>query len=91
MPHTEKKSSSIINAKKKIFRGIILKTFENFATASSNLKLNVQNDKWQIRHGGCQIENSINFYDTSNSGIFGVANYESEIRFLKCRMADPTW
>ena len=28
---------------------------------------------------------------TSYLGVFGVADFESEVRFLKIKMADPIW
>ena len=57
----------------------------------TNLKLDIQNSEWRIQYGGRQIDNSINFYDILYSGVFGVAEYQSEIIFSKFQMPDPIW
>ena len=44
--------------------------------------------KQWIQYGGRQIENSINFSDTSYLVVFRVTNYESEIKFSKFKMVD---
>ena len=55
------------------------------------LKLDFQNSKWRIQNGGRQVENPINFCDTLYSKVFGVADYESEIRLSKFKIADLIW
>ena len=52
-------------------------------------KLDFQNSKWWIQYGGGRNENPINSSDTLFSGVFGVADYESDIIFSKFRIADP--
>ena len=56
-----------------------------------NMKLDFQDLKWRIQYGGRLIDNFINSSDTSYSGVFGVADYESEIRFSKFKIVDPIW
>ena len=57
----------------------------------NRFRLELWNKKWQIQYGGHQIENSINFCDTLHTGVFGVAHYESKIRFSKFKITDPIW
>ena len=56
-----------------------------------NLKLDFENSKWQIQCGGRQNKNSINFSVTSYTGVFGVTDYESVMKFSKLKMANPIW
>ena len=56
-----------------------------------NLKLDFQNSDWQMQCGGRQNDNSVNFSDTLYTGVFRVTDYESVIKFLKLKMANPIW
>ena len=70
---------------------LILCTREFLESLITNLKLDFENSKWRIQYGGRQMKNFNNFPDIVYSRIFGVADYESEIRFWKFKMADPIW
>ena len=70
---------------------LILCIWGFLGTLITNLKLDFENSKWRIQYGGRQIESFINFYDTLYLVVFGDADYESEIRFSKFKMADPIW
>ena len=56
-----------------------------------NLKLDFQNSEWRIQYGGRQVEKSISFSGTLYTEIFEIADYESEIQFLKFKMANAIW
>ena len=70
---------------------LILCTWGFLGSLILNIYLYFQNLKWWIQYGGHQIENFINFSDTLYLGVFGVTDYESEMRFSNFKIADPIW
>ena len=54
----------------------------------------LQNSKWRIQNGGYISANSQFFRNCAETwymGVFGVADYESGVRIVKFKMADPRW
>ena len=67
---------------------IIFGTREFLTTLITNLSWKIRNSKWRIQYGGQKYEKLLNWNDIWYSGIFGIADYESElkIRNLKWRI-----
>lgn len=52
---------------------------------------NFQNSKLWVQYGGKKFKKLLDFCKTWYPGVFRVADYESDHRFLKFQMADQIW
>ena len=50
-----------------------------------------RNSKWRIQYGGSMYKKLIDWDDILYAGVFGVTDYESELKVKKFKMADPIW
>ena len=53
----------------------------------TNFQKTLENNTLRINH----IFNVLNFDDGDDIWLFGIADYESEVRFSKFKMADSIW
>lgn len=51
----------------------------------------LMNLKWRIQYGGKYYLKSLHSPEICYSGVVGVADYESDVRFFRFNMADPIW
>ena len=54
----------------------------------TNLKSDFRNTKWRIQYGGQNLRKSVYKRYNLYIWVFGVADYESGVRFSKFKMAD---
>ena len=57
----------------------------------TNLKSDFQNSKWRIQYGGRNGKKLAYKRYNLYIWVFGVADYESEVRFSKFKMVDSKW
>ena len=57
----------------------------------TNLKSHFRNTKWRIQYGGQNLKKLAYKRYNLYVWLYGIADYESEVRFSKYKMADSIW
>ena len=81
-------ANSIWRTKFKKITNVIICIYGFFESLITNLKTDFQNSKWRIQYGGQNLRKSAYKRYNLYLWVFGVANYEFEVRFWKFKMAD---
>ena len=62
-----------------------------FKSLITNLSSKFRNSKWRIQYGERKCKKLLDAVDIWYSVVFGVADYESELKIHKFKIADPIY
>ena len=57
----------------------------------TNLSVEFKNSTWRIQNSRLKCKKLFDWDEIWYSGVFGIANYESERKIQKFKIADPKW